>query len=99
MNIRAEIHADPIAEAKDLARIAQRCAVDLGIVLPCRSKYGPERYIQLITDAETVLELNNVYCLLCHLACFCPRTRVSLLILAQDAFEPARTALRQSPTA
>jgi len=99
MNIHAEIYADSIDEAKDLARIAQRCAVELSIVLPCDCRGASERSIQIRTDAETVLKLNNVYCLLCHLACFCPGTRISLLIQAQDAFKPKPVAKRKSSIA
>jgi len=91
MNLHAEIHADSLDEAADLARIAQRCAIELGIVLPTDCRAASERSILIHTDAEALLEVNNVYCLLCHLTCFCPGTRVSLLIQAQDAFEPSRT--------
>jgi len=99
MKIHAEIHADSLQEARDLARIAQRCAVDLGLVLPVDCRGGSERSILIQSDAEALLELNSVYCLLCHLSCFCPGTRVSLLIQAQDAFRAKPATRRRAASA
>jgi len=92
MILHAEIQTDLPKEAKNLASIAQRCAIDMGIVLSCHSQSGPSRCLRLIADAETVLESENLYRLLCQLACFCPDTRVSLLVRAAESFHPSPKA-------
>lgn len=85
-----EILAPDAVVATDLGHIADVCARETGQplsvqVLPCATG---ESALTLRLPVELAATQHQVWCLACRLACFCPDTRVSVLILGEAAFRP-----------
>jgi len=90
--ISCEIFAPAAAHRSVLAEIAKACANDVGqpiTIKRCQlqaSRTRPqEPTVTLYLPAALAATQNQIWCL----ACFCPSARVSVLILAVDAFSPA----------
>ncbi|CAM2772736.1 hypothetical protein [Rariglobus hedericola] len=97
--IICEITAPRSAQAAALAEIAGLCARDAGQRLVVktlvigRSKTGVnEPVLTLHLPVELASSQNQIWCLACRLACFCPDARVSVLV--QGAFAGAEKAAR-----
>ena len=94
--ISCEIFAPAAAHRSVLAEIAKACANDVGqpiTIKRCQlqaSRTRPQQpTVTLYLPAALAATQNQIWCLACRLACFCPSARVSVLILAVDAFSPA----------
>ncbi len=93
--LHCEILARRPAQAGTLAEILQICATDLGQTITLEShaerslSSGP--VVTLHLPAEVASSQNQVWCLACRLACFCPEARISVLISARDLFSPVST--------
>jgi hypothetical protein len=103
--IVCEILAAPKDRAATLAEIATACARDVGQPLtvktsaspsptPRSTRTAPESVLTLHLPAALAATQNQVWCLACRLACFCPGARVSVLIQGESAFAPAAPAKR-----
>lgn len=90
-SIVCEIHAHRSAHAAALAEIAVTCAQDVGLPLSVKElrigvqpeflKPG-ESVLTLHLPAELAAAQHPVWCL----ACFCPQSRVSVLVQGSEAF-------------
>lgn len=94
-SIVCEIHAHRSAQAAALAEIAVTCAQDVGLPLSVKSlRIGVqpetlrpgESVLTLHLPAELAAAQHPVWCLACRLACFCPQSRVSVLVQGAEAF-------------
>lgn len=86
-----EIHA---TQAAPLAEIARALARDVGQPLIVRprsraARISGESVLTLHLPAALASTQHQVWCLACRLACFCPGTRVSVLIESETTFHPA----------
>jgi len=99
--LRCEILAPERTVASDLAAIAQVCASDLGVILQTQKRIGPgnrpvKSTLILHLSVDSADPQNPVWCLACRLACFCPKTRVSVLVHSENAFiEPSQRPKRR----
>ncbi len=87
-----DIHA---AQAAPLAEIARALALDVGQPLVVQTharaaRISGESVLTLRLPAALASTQHQVWCLACRLACFCPGTRVSVLIESETAFHPTR---------
>ncbi len=76
----------------DLAYIVELCAGEIGLSLEivARDQRIAEPFVTLHASAEQAASQHPLWCLVCRLACFCPQTRVGVLVYAQDKFaQPA----------
>lgn len=85
-----EILAPDAVVATDLGHIVGVCARETGQplsmqVLLCATG---ESTLTLRLPVELAATQHQVWCLACRLACFCPETRVGVLILGEAAFRP-----------
>ena len=94
--ISCEIFAPAAAHRSVLAEIAKACANDVGqpiTIKRCQLQANRTRpqepTVTLYLPAALAATQNQIWCLACRLACFCPSARVGVLILAVDAFSPA----------
>jgi hypothetical protein len=91
--IRCEIRASRRSTAGDLSAIVHVCAEDLKIRVETQKTVGGVRAKNSILTLHVPVELadqqSQVWCLACRLACFCPNSRVSVLIHSEQAFGPA----------
>lgn len=73
-----------------LAEIVGACARDLGqpveVIAQRVSSIEKEAVLTLHLSAKLATSQHQVWCLACRLACFCPDTRVSVLIHGQEIF-------------
>lgn len=98
--IRCEILASRKSVASDLAAIVQVCAQDLGVALRTQKRIGSIRPKNSVLTLHLPVEIaeaqSSIWCLACRLACFCPSTRVSILVRSEDAFgQPAPAQARR----
>lgn len=86
-SLRCEIHA-PGSILADLTHIACFCAADVRLPIWTVPRAIPrdESAITLHLPVEAAATQHPVWCLACRLACFCPQTRVSVLVRADTAF-------------
>lgn len=80
-------------QAAALAAIARALALDVGQPLVVRTRSHAvrvpgESVLTLHLPAALASTQHQVWCLACRLACFCPGTRVSVLIESETAFHP-----------
>lgn len=92
--ILCEIFAPRPAQAAALAEIAAACAHDVGQPLTVKTlqigRPATEALLTLRLPAELAASQHQIWCLACRLACFCPKARVSVLVLGADSFAPRR---------
>lgn len=88
--IRCEIVTSTSAAAASLAEIAAKCAHTTGHVLvPVKleaQRPVKQPLLTLLLPLELAGAQNEVWCLACRLACFCPDARISVLVQAAEAF-------------
>ncbi len=76
--------------AKQLESIAVQCAIDSRTQIETkrvvRSKIQ-SNFITLQIDVSEALGDSQSWCLACRLSCFCPSTRISIIISAQPLFK------------
>lgn len=102
--IVCEIRAPAASIAADLGHIAAVCARDVDQPLRMRTlpRAPGEPTLTLRLPAALAATQHEVWCLACRLACFCPGTRVSVLVLGADftpAAPSATASRRQSQSA
>lgn len=103
-----EIHAHRSAHAAALAEIAATCAQDVGLplsvkavrigVMPNVLRPG-ESVLTLHLPADLAAAQHPVWCLACRLACFCPQSRVSVLVQGAEAFSELSPRARRGHVA
>lgn len=94
-----DVLASRRAQAATFAAIARALALDVGQPLAVRLR-SPTRTVRPTAQPVLTLHLpaalaatqNQVWCLACRLACFCPAARVSVLISGEGVFAPAPPA-------
>jgi hypothetical protein len=106
--LACEIVAQDAARASALAAIAEACARDVGQRLTVKIAAAPASsgarraatasLLTLHLPAALAAAQHPVWCLACRLACFCPETRVSVLVrcVAEFAPRPARARRRRA---
>lgn len=100
--IACEIIAPKRQLVAELCRIARTCARDRGQRLEVRAQCAPSKKsrpapatVTLHLSVELAAAQHPVWCLACQLACFCPSTRVSVLVHGESTFQsPASNPLR-----
>lgn len=95
-SILCEVSTKP-SEFSSLTKIVRVCARDSGIRIRIGKAVSPvpdapQSAIMLHLPVELAAAQHPVWCLACRLACFCPQTRVSVLVRGEGAFSaPAQT--------
>lgn len=93
-----ELRAPRHVLATGLLEIVTTCATDVGQPLELTatplSSTTKESILVLHLSAQLAGSQDRVWCLACRLACFCPATRVSVMIHAQGAFNKRMARLR-----
>lgn len=101
--ITCEISAADRPMAGALAHIARTCAQDLRqplrILQRCGSAPAATPVVTLHLPAALAASQNQIWCLACRLACFCPDARVSVLVSAASEFARPRASRRRGRAA
>lgn len=97
------------AEVSALTKIVAQCAEDAGqpvsVTTQARQRAAKSRgsrsesVMTLVLPATLAASQHQVWCLACQLACFCPDTRVSVLVRGESAFAPERKPQRRNRSA
>jgi hypothetical protein len=87
----ADISAPRLADARSIAKIVATCATDVGVAVQTTA-HAPRKHvgaanITLHLPAEFAADQHPAWCLACRLACFCPDTRVGVLVHSESAFQ------------
>ena len=100
-SIFCEITCSSAAHTDGFAQIIQMCADEVGqpvsiesILVGDSPSLSVTPTVTLYLPVKLVATQDQIWCLACRLACFCPSARVSLLVLATDAFP---TAIADNP--
>jgi hypothetical protein len=100
--ILCEIVATSARRASALAAIVSACALDVGQPLTVSARTRPPTarasssgVLTLHLPAALAAAQHPVWCLACRLACFCPTTRVSVLVRCECEFSAPRHRSRR----
>jgi hypothetical protein len=103
--IACEVAATDARRARELAAIVETCGVDAGqrVAVSTRCLRTPHRKKALRRPAVITLHLpvtmaatqHPAWCLACRVACFCPQTRVSVVVHGEKAFAALPASLSQ----
>jgi hypothetical protein len=97
--LTCEVSTATAAQGEALAHIIKTCADELAqplVVRRTRHRRSPRRenLVTLELPVDIAAAQHEAWCLACRISCFCPDTRVSVLVLGGEAFgckgEPAR---------
>ncbi|HEU5080491.1 MAG TPA: hypothetical protein VFT72_14870 [Opitutaceae bacterium] len=101
--LHCDIVAPSLGAARVLGKIARACAKDVGVKLQVHAeadlKSSAQKILTLEMSAEMAASQNPAWCLACRLACFCPDTRVSVLVRSEDSFSSTSTKVRRHSAA
>lgn len=87
-----------MGDAAALAQVAAVCARDVGQPLAVTTRVRRairESLVTLYLPAAIAATQRQIWCLACRLACFCPGTRVSVLVQGEFALAPIASAGRK----
>ena len=81
------IESPTMTLSKQLERIVWQCALDAKLTLKTNAVVqisSKETFITIQLSVEEAMRDSPSWCLACRLACFCPYSRVSIIISASE---------------